>query len=277
MKKIVKNQKAGFLYLGIVLVSVISLGFFMQSCENKVKTHLPVEAEIEEEVVNSPELEEFIVADIELQQAFNTLTQEIKNINFLEIKEIQNAEGEIVLDVSISIYIENNVRVFNEKKEALIEKFPQLTSSSELRQKCFQQALENSPTINKKILESGINAYQPRLKGGRTEFFSRENYTGYLANQVARSNYVEVIVLVFENGKSIAYIDDKATADRSSITLYRYGSTNYWYSAYSSSRVVKIIHTHTSGIQPSQHDKNEKKKYPGLKHYIFYNGVTKEY
>ena len=35
MKKIVKNQKVEFLYMGIVLLGVVSLGFFTQSCYKK--------------------------------------------------------------------------------------------------------------------------------------------------------------------------------------------------------------------------------------------------
>jgi hypothetical protein len=44
MKHIIKNKRTGFLYLGIVLVSTIWLGFFMQSCSNESDHFLDVTA-----------------------------------------------------------------------------------------------------------------------------------------------------------------------------------------------------------------------------------------
>jgi hypothetical protein len=35
MKKVLKNKRTGFLYLGIILVSITSLGLFMQSCSKE--------------------------------------------------------------------------------------------------------------------------------------------------------------------------------------------------------------------------------------------------
>jgi hypothetical protein len=267
MKNIVKNQRTGFLYMGIVLAGVISL-VFMPGCGNEMKIDLPIEAE----VVNSIELEEFIIADIELQQSFNTFREEVKSIDFSKLEKTKDIEGITVLHIPTSICIENKTSEFNEKKELLLAKYPQLNSfSSDVKQKCFEQSIANSPKISKRILESGIGIHQPRLKGGSVEFFTGGSYCEYLATRVKSGDYVEVILLVFKDGTVMTYIDEKATPYSSSMTLYNASSTGEWYSSYYTKSPIEVfIHTHTSGGSPSQSDLNNKK--PGLNSAIYYSG-----
>jgi hypothetical protein len=274
MKTILKNQKMRVFSLSIVLMSVLLGGVFMQSCSNEDDENYSDNNSI----INSEELEEYIIADIEFQQAFNIFKKEIESIDLSKVKSVQNAKGVTVLYIPTSICIENKANLLNSKKKSLMVKFPQLNSfSPEVKQKYFRQSVANSSRISKKILESGININQPRLKGGNSEFFTGDNYCDYLAAQVASSNYVEVIVLIFANGASMAYIDDGATANGSSITLSQNTTTGYWYySPYSTSnRVVTFIHTHTDSGNASDADRNN--KLPGLNYQIYYSGYMYNY
>ena len=267
MKNIIKNHKIEFLYMGIVLASVISL-LFVQSCDNEMKIDIPIEAE----VINSIEVEEFIIADIEFQQAFNTFREELKSIDFSKLEKTNDSEGVTVLHIPTSICIENKASELNEKKELLLAKYPQLNSfSSDVKQKCFEQSIANSPKISKKMLESGIGIHQARLKGGSVEFFTGGSYCEYLATRVKSGDYVEVVLLVFKDGTVMTYVDEKATPYRSSMTLYNSSLTGEWYSSYYTKSPIEVfIHTHTSGGRPSQSDIKNKK--PGLNSAIYYSG-----
>ena len=222
-------------------------------------------------IANSLELEDYIIAYTEFQEAFATFNTEIKNIDFSKLRKNRNTEGNLVMHIPTSVCIENKVNVLNEKKKLLINKYPELVSfSSEIRQKCFQQGVEKSLILSRKHLKSGINIYQPRLKSGSAEFFTN-GYCDYLADQVVSSNYVEVILLIFQDGTSMAYIDENATVNSSSMDLYQHPSTGDWYSSYYlNSPIETFVHTHINSEYPSQVDIDN--KLSGLNYAIYYSG-----
>jgi hypothetical protein len=230
-------------------------------------------------IVNSPELEDFIVANIEFQQAFNTFEKEIKSIDLLKVKSTQNAEGVTVLYIPTSVSVENMASEFNEKKKLLLAKFPQLLSfSAEKKQKCFEQSITKSSLISEKMLELGINIQQPRLKGGIVESVSGD-YRDYLYMWVTDFNYVEIYLVLLQDGTVLSYLDDNATVTGSAINLFqRFINGQWdgnWYFQNYSSPVSTLIHTHLISGNASQLDKDN--KWEGVTHQIFYSGGIYNY
>jgi hypothetical protein len=268
LQKVMKYRKNNFVTALLSLVITLTITF--TGCYKESDTEF--EDSVTDIIANSPELEDYIMADIEFQEAFNIFNTEIKNIDFSKLSNAQNAEENSVLYIPTSVCIESKANLLNEKKKLLISAYPQLNSfSPEVRQKCFQQALENSPTLSRKILESGINIYQPRLKGGSVEFLNKDNFLPYLAQRVGSSDYVEVIILIFKDGTVMAYTDYNATPYSSSITLYQNPTTGEYYTPYYAFSTVKThIHTHTSGPEASSTDIQNKKS--GIEYKIYYSG-----
>lgn len=272
MNNIFFIRKCGFVIALLALITIATVTFV--GCSQEEDTI----SDNFSTIMDSPELEDFIVADIEFQQAFNTFKKEIKSIDLSKVKSTQNAEGVTVLYIPTSVSVENMASEFNAKKKLLLAKFPQLLSfSAEKKQKCFEQSITKSSMISKKMLELGINIHQPRLKGAFIEFFTGANYCDYLAAQVASANYVEVIVLIFANGMSMTYIGENATANSSSIYLTQKGGPtgNWYHSSYPDSHVVTYIHTHTDSGNASQIDINN--KWEGITHQIYYSGYMYNY
>lgn len=86
MKKIVKNQKVGFLYMGIVLVSVISLGFFMQSCNKEEFDNVEV---LSNNFLNISDFEKVYASSL------SSNNNEIKVIGFKTIYVPENERAEL--------------------------------------------------------------------------------------------------------------------------------------------------------------------------------------
>lgn len=226
-------------------------------------------------IINSPELEDFIVADIEFKHAFSIFKKELANVDFSKLESAKNIEGITVLYIPTSICIESKANAFNEKKRLLLAKYPQLNSfSANVKKECFEQGIAKSSRISKKMFEFGISIHQPRLKGGTTELFTDGSYCEYLAQQVTSPNYVEIFLLTFADGNSMSYIDDNATAISSTMELTGIGG--YWYhSSYPNSHVVSMMHTHIYDTGPSDVDLNN--KLSGIEHYIYYSGNVSGY
>jgi hypothetical protein len=265
----IRTVKIKILELATVLAGMISVGIFMQSCSSENENLLSVENEI----VNSVELEDFIMADIEFQQAFSIFKKEIESIDLSKIKRTKTAEGKTVLYIPASICIEEKTSELNEKKRSLLAKFSQLSSSPiDIKRKYFEQSITNSVRISKKIIESGMNIHQPRLKGGAYESFSNSyDYCNYLSSYVAGSNYVEAVIIVFTDGTAIVYID---TQNTSAISYYPAGFLGYsngnWYCSANSSPIAFIAHTHRYSGDPSIDDYDT--DYPGLMQAVYYSG-----
>jgi hypothetical protein len=226
------------------------------------------------------EIEEYIIAGLDYQHALNIFNKEIKSIDFSKLSTYQDANGNTVMNIPTSVRIEEKSKVFNEKKKLLLGKCPQIIScSSSVRRNYIQKCLQHSSKVNEKALELGIKINQPRLKGFTYEMYNNSDHCTYLDNQLSsnNNNYVEIVLIVFADGKSMTYIDSDFTPSSCFYPLlYKINSTNKWYtSLYSNSPIQYIAHTHRGGnSDPSDEDIAGKEDYPGLEHRIYTSGCN---
>jgi hypothetical protein len=226
---------------------------------------------------SSLEIEEYIIAGLDYQHALNIFNNEIKNIDFSKLTTYQDSKGNTIVNIPTSVCIEEKVKIFNKKKKLLLDKCPQIVSiSSDTRRSYIQKCLQNSSKVNEKALELGININQLRLKGFTYEMYSNNNHCAYLDDQLSsnNSNYVEIILIVFENGRSMTYIDSSFTSSTCFYPpLYKNNTTNKWYtSLYNSSPIDYIAHTHRGSSEPSSDDYDY--NYPGLRQGIYTSGCN---
>ncbi|GHT24539.1 hypothetical protein FACS189430_09610 [Bacteroidia bacterium] len=66
---------------------------------------------------SSLEIEEYIIAGLDYQQALNIFNSEIKNIDFSRIEKSIDVKGNIIVKIPTSVSIEEKARTFNEKKD----------------------------------------------------------------------------------------------------------------------------------------------------------------
>jgi hypothetical protein len=135
-----------------------------------------------------------------------------------------------------------------------------------------------SSNINKKALELGIVINQPRLKGFSYELHNNNDYCAYLDSHLStnNSNYVEIVLIVFENGTSMTYVDSRNTPSSCYYpVLYKKHSNNKWYVMMrDDSPISYIAHTHRSNGGPSDADIADKANYPGLENRIYTSGCN---
>ena len=250
---ILKNSRIRFFSLTLALASVISLGIFMQSCSKDD------EKPLDEAILNSTELEEFIIAGADFQKSLAIFTSELSKVNFSELEVSYDAEGRKNMRFptgTVSVRIEEKGQTFNEKKNALRKKFPQLSSlREEVEKKYFQQCIQNSVNVSAKLLELGINTFRPKLKSGIELGGENESYLNWLMyNWYNSSNFLEIVILIYANGNFELYFDPRNSYDPTTGVYTSYSppmtSTNgniY----YSSNQVVGIAHTHPGNNAPS--------------------------
>jgi hypothetical protein len=241
----------------------------------------------EENVYNSPdlldnsslEIEEYIIAGLDYQHTLNLFNKEIQTIDFLKLSTHQDSQGNMIVNIPISVSIEEKILIFNEKKKLLLEKCPQIASlAPETICNYFQGVARNSSNITRKILDLGLDINTPRLKKGTVETFnnSSEYYT-YLASYVNNSNYVETFIVIFTNGTAITYTDNRNTSS----TCYSPGftqSNGQWYvNGYPDKPVARVAHTHIYSNTPSPADIAFKNNHPGLSTGIYYSGAIYSY
>ncbi|MDR0604489.1 MAG: hypothetical protein LBG80_09335 [Bacteroidales bacterium] len=252
----------------LVTIAIFVAGCFMTGCQKEYNND---SHDILDD--SSLEIEEYIIAGLDYQHALNTFSNEIKNIDFSKISRSQDSKGNIVVHISTSVCIEEKVRTFNEKKKLLLDKCPQIVSfSSKVRSDYFQQRMRNSAIINEKALELGININKPRLKNWSYESYSDNSYIAYLDSQLSSSNYVEIVLIVFENGTAMTYIDSRNTSSECWYpTLYK--QNNKWYVVLNNSSPIDYIaHTHRYSNTPSAQDLASSWSYPGLDERIYTSG-----
>jgi hypothetical protein len=259
-----------------VAVVIALLASVMTGCQKEEYEPL------DDVILNSSELEEYIIAGADFQQSLANFSEKLNEIDFstLEIDSAVNGWKKVVyLPVSLTgaNEIEEKVQMFNKKKDALQRKFPQLISFKDgMGEKYFQQCIQNSVNVNSALLKLGINLSKPLLKNGGNEgTFSNYPNTFYLFNfldsWVNSHNYVEAIILKFSDGYWGVYIDSQNTPYISHINLTKRTNNGNieWY--YNGRRIVEFGHTHEAGISgpnPSSGDD----PYPGVDNFIYYRG-----
>lgn len=275
MKKILKNIRIGtrVFTLGLVLTSVISLGIFTQSC-NKDE-----EQPLDDVIINSAELGEYITAGADLQKSLDIFTIELNRVDFSKLEVSYDNEGRKVMRLpagSVSTRIEEKVQTFNNKKDAVQKKFPRFASHKEdVVKEYLQQCIQSSIYVKGEFLKLGINTSRPRLKSGSSESYSHDcDLYEFLYPWMNNSSYVEVIIIQYTDGSFSVFIDNRNTTNQSwtpSLT-YNNSTGNYYYPGGGNSNPIAwMAHTHQNSATPGPNDYASKNHYPGLDHYIYYN------
>ena len=290
MKRIFMNKEIGFLSLGLLLACMISLAFFVQSCSQEDNLSSPSEA-LDPYIATAPELEDYIEAGADFGKSMANFTTELKKINFSKLKVTYDSDGNEIIQLPAtfgSMEIEKKIQMYNEKKEVLYKQLPQFASlRNEMKNKYFQQCIQQSVNVVNKFSELKINV-RPLLKSDNEGdvFFSNwlygsEDdvlYNSYLNTWMSSSNYVELYLVIYQDGKITAYQSATATSENSG-NIHLDGNTDgpyYFPTGGDNSQVTGLGHTHIYNSSPT---------YPvdytnipsGLNRYIYYNGTLTKY
>ena len=229
-------------------------------------------------LLNSSELEEYIIAGADLQHSLAVFKSRLNKIDFSKLEVTYDAKGRKVVHLSPGLIgnfrIEEKVQMFNEKKEAIQNKFPQFVSFSEVEaKKYFQRSIENSVNVIGKFLKLGVNISGPKLKSASEYWYGDEDMVymeSFLYNWINSEDYVEIAIFYYEDGTFWTYQFEDATSNSVNIQVYP-GSDGKWYfpQGGSSSAVISIGHTHRFSSTPSTSDLNN--RISGVTEFIYYN------
>ncbi|MFV0267204.1 MAG: hypothetical protein ACK5HT_08710 [Draconibacterium sp.] len=262
----------------IGLVSIVILSIVFQGCE---KDQYEIEP-LDEVILNSSELEEYIIAGADLQQSLAIFESRMNKIDLSRLEVTYDPEGRKVLhlppNLVDNVRIQAKVHAFNQKKEAIQNKFPQFVSFRKNEAKKYiDESIENSVNVKEELLKFGVSTFIPRLKSG-TEYGGAEDHVilmSDLAAWVNNPDYVEIYILYYADGSMSTYQNPNATASWTSIT-YEKRDGNMYFPVGSNNQVVSIGHTHLNSSTPSTEDLNS--NYPsGVERFIYYNGTYSYY
>jgi hypothetical protein len=258
----------------VCVATIIVASCFIIGCQKEEDTYPK-----EDEIVNSVELEEYIIAASDFKQSLAVFEKELCKVDFSKLEVTYDTDGREImrLPVSVSfIMIEEKIRIFNEAKQALLEKYPQFTSFAlYMREKYFQRCIQNSLNVSDRLLELGINFSLPLLKGVTIETWSGTGLASFLSSWVNNANYVEVYIIRHENSTNSIYIDDRNTANTCYLSYTK--KDGKYYIDGNNSPIAYIAHTHRNSKNPSTADIAAKAQMPGIPHYIYYNGTYYQY
>ena len=273
-----KNRKKSS--LSFTLIMAVSLGIFLQGCNME-------EELLDEDVINSPELEEYIIAGADIQKSLAIFNEELSKIDFSKLEVTYDTDGRKVMKFpagSISVRIEDKINSFNEKKEKLLKKHPQVTAFTlEKSTKYFKECAKSSLNINSKYLELGYNTSRPLLKRGietTTTHYDAADYLylySFLYSWVFNPNYVEIYIIGYSDGSYATHIDSRNDPNNSYITLTKISGVYTFPEGGSYYPVSWIAHSHLSSNTPSQSDWAAKAACPGLDVGIWYDGMIYHY
>ena len=262
---IYKNKKKSI--ISIALAIVISFGIILQGCTSELV--------FDDDILNSPELEEYIIAGADLASSVAIFKKELNKIDFSKLEVTQDSEGRMVKRLpagSISKSIEEKVYTLNEKKETLREKFPEFSNFSiEKSNKYFQICAKKSLNVSSKLLEFGYATSRSMLKSGTVEFFDNDcDLRNFLWSWCNNSSYVEVMIIRYSNGYYDVFFANGATSSSTSIILHP--GNGSWYfkgGSFPNSSITDIGHTHIHHSNPGNSDNT--KPYSGISYFIFFN------
>ena len=264
--------------LMLVLASLIVLGITVQSCNKEEDMPLV----LDEEILNSSELEDFIIAGAEYKKALASFEIELNKIDFSTLEVTYTADGKKVAHLPITFVeatqFDEKERSFYEKKDAFRKKFPHFSSFSEdIGKKYFQQCVKKSVKVNSVFLKLGIDTTLPKLKSG-SEYDENLSYLMWqLYNWVNSPYYVEIYILGYADGSyGTVQIPGATSTYAREIEFDIIGGS--WY--YNGQQVISVGHTHNNHPTPTKETKDENGNIvsdyfntpPGVSRFIYYGG-----
>ncbi|MDR0603174.1 MAG: hypothetical protein LBG80_02580 [Bacteroidales bacterium] len=224
------HKNLSFRFLLVTALISITMGGFFIACNSE---DISEDTVTDMEIVNSVELEEYIIAASDFKQSLAVFEKELSKIDFSNLEISYSTDGKEIMRFPssvASIGIEDKLQIFNEKKETLLEKYPQCISfSSEISRKYFQQCIKSSLNVNKKLLEFGINVSRPLLKDGTVETWYGEDwyfFISFLSVWMSSANYVELFIIAHIDGSYSTWVDSRNTANHAHLEYERDTITN---------------------------------------------------
>lgn len=270
------------LQVKVMAASLLAVGaaVVLWACQ---KEKYPDDA-IDAQIAKSVEMENYIVAGYELQTALVEFQKELNKVNFSKLEFVPNAEGIMSIQLPIqSLVFEAKLNALNNQKRELHRKFPQLVSfTSERRESIIESCIANSVIVSTKLLDMGINIFQPMTKRMIEPWMDSEDYR-FLGNWIAYSGdrYVEVMMIVFADGHTTTYGSPNNTPINAELPTYYRGGNRYFLHD-DSSPIRVLIHTHSDRMgvspDPSALDMGGKfKDVDNVTYGIYYKGDVQYY
>jgi hypothetical protein len=243
---------------------VILLGLSVQSCSK----YDELDDNLDNSIINSVELEEYIITGLDYKQSLNTFNNEIRNVYLSKLKTYQDSKGNMIVNIPTSVSIEEKGKIFNDKKKLLLDKYPQLcTKSQKAKRDYLNNVLNNSLKVQNMFIELKIQNNHIRLKGNSFEYMSSDDLCSYLASYVNSSSYVELVVIIFQDGTAATYSDTRNNINTCYYPTMIISNNTYYFT---NKPVSMIAHTHLYSGTPSTTDITN--SYPGLQESIYYSG-----
>jgi hypothetical protein len=297
--KIIKIKKV---ILAVVTAVIMIIGT-LQSCSSEMDASKGFEADINsistigkvksknnDKLIKSIEFEEFILANIELLNAFKKLD------SIPKYKHLRNNEQDgITFDGRKykKVSINKEMKIFQHvllKKDIVMKKFPELKNISRNEMKCLiLEAVSKSEVIKKKFHENGlINKKKQNVRqkigvyeGGGIYAYDDVNEAFLNAMFYSMISGNECAGFLLENGTAILYINQNGNNTSGSYPAATFSCVNnVGVATYNGQQVIATYHTHpdfTSG-QYSNTDANSQINYfqdsPMI---ILYNGAAYYY
>jgi hypothetical protein len=266
---IIKNRKMSLVIFTFSII--VSLGIIMQGYSMDTEEEILLDASI----LESQELEDYILVGADFKQSLTVFAEGLNKIDIskLEVTYEKGWKKVIHLPVSSvsSFGINEKVRTFNDKKEALLRKYPQMASFSvKTSVKYYQQTIQNSVKVKGEFLKKGINASRPLLKSG-TEAYYNGDLMSFLADWQNDPNYVEIRIYLHDDGTWSTFWHTNNTEGDSAFLYDIEDNKLYTRRGYSSSPVVQMGYTNKNS-----EDKTKPKFYPNeidytINQFVYYN------
>lgn len=267
------------------LAAVVAASVVVSSCAFEPVDESP---EIDPVLVSSTELEDFIIAATDFDQAMNIFKREIENVDFTKLETVIEDGREVTYlpEPIPSLHIEQKSLLVQEKRATLFNRFPQFASMDvDDARRHIDQCIKQSERVIDDFLKKGINIYQPLTRQSPHESFAtsydnKSKLISDLSNWLGNPDYSEVYILQYVDGSYRVY-PGGGDAYNAGITLKRSTNTTtntrtYYYPTVSTSnRVVSIAHTHQYSSVASREDSLSRQ--PDLPSYIYYNGAFYSY
>src|SRR5690554_4869701 len=218
------------IHFKLLSATLISVLLFITGCENMETRDV-----LNEEITESAEMEEYILAGLDLHHSLNQFKQELKGIDMLSLTPTLDSRGNMVINIPTTICIEQKTKDFNTKKRVLLQKYPELTNMKSVKRlDQIKETTNNSLKITKAIM--GFEFVDiPRLRSVEfevTEYQSEQDAFNFLDQHIASPDYVEVVLMVFEDGKVMTYITSDNDANNSFYPTLVQKVSGGWYSTF---------------------------------------------
>jgi len=244
-----KNRTRWIFY--ITCAAVISLGIFIQGCS------LEEDEQLDESILNSRELQEYVVAGADLYKSMARYADFLNKIDFSTLQTTYEPGWIKIVHfpppTDDIIKIEVKLQILNEKKVSFQEKFPQFsTFSQDVGINYFNKCIESSITVKGKLLEMGYYFSRPLLKTQTEIFFtSMQEVHGHLYAW-QWGNYVELTVLGLNNG-TWAVVWNSANTPFYNLFDYFEKNDNWYLDNECTLKIISYGHTHhwTSTSNPT--------------------------